>query len=77
MAAQQVAHQVADRASLAAAAMAERARPVAAEAASRGGAAWQVLRHGAPQPSPMARMAAVMPLATVTRRPAAAGPRSA
>ena len=68
-----VAHQVADRASVAAAVMAERARPVAerarplaTEAASRGGAAWQVLRHGAPQPSPMARMAGVMPAAAVT-----------
>jgi len=68
-----VAHQVADRASIAAAVMAERARPVAerarpvaAEAATRGGAAWQVIRHGAPQPSPMARMAGVMPLAAVT-----------
>jgi hypothetical protein len=65
------AQQVAGRASEAAAVLAERARPVAAEAASRGGAAWQVLRYGAPQPSPMARMAAVMPLGalpTVARR---------
>lgn len=72
-----VAHQVADRAQVAATMMAdrarpvaraagERARPVAAEAASRGGAAWQVLLHGAPPPSPMARMASVVPLAAVT-----------
>jgi hypothetical protein len=61
-----VAHQVADRTTVAAAAMADRARPVAAEAASRGGAAWQVIRYGAPQPSPLARMATVIPLATVT-----------
>lgn len=72
-----VAHQVADRAQVAAAMMAdrtrpvaraagERARPVAAEAASRGGAAWQVLLHGAPPPSPMARVASVVPLAAVT-----------
>ncbi|MBS2531302.1 hypothetical protein KGQ20_00810 [Catenulispora sp. NF23] len=65
-----VAHQVADRASVAAAVLAERARPVASEAASRGGAAWQVMLHGAPQPSPMSRVAAVMPVAvtTVARR---------
>ncbi|MEY9892408.1 hypothetical protein ABIA35_000464 [Catenulispora sp. MAP12-49] len=61
-----VAHQVADRASVAAGVMAERARPVAAEAAARGGAAWQAIRYGAPQPSPMARIASVMPVAVVT-----------
>ena len=72
VAAQQVAHQVADRASASAAAMSGRARPMAAEAASRGGAAWQVIRHGAPQPSPLARMATVVPLVTVTT----AAPRS-
>lgn len=65
----EVAHQVADRASVAASAAAERARPVAAEAAARGGAAWQVMLHGAPQPSPMARMVSVVPLAgTAVRR---------
>ena len=68
-----VAHQVADRASDAAALMAgrarpvaQRARPLAAEAASRGSAAWYVIRHGAPRPSPMARMAGVMPVVAVT-----------
>lgn len=61
-----VAHQVADRAQVATAVMAERARPVAAEAASRAGAAWQVLLHGAPQPSPMSRVVSVVPLAAVT-----------
>ncbi|WP_370364870.1 hypothetical protein [Catenulispora sp. GP43] len=61
-----VAQQVADRASVAAAVMAERARPVAAEAAARGGAAWQAIRYGAPQPSPMTRIASVMPVAVVT-----------
>jgi hypothetical protein len=65
-----VAQQMADRASVARAVMAERARPMAAEAASRGSAAWQVLRHGAPQSSPMARVVGVMPVAvtTVARR---------
>ncbi len=63
-----VAHQVADRASIAAAVLAERARPVASEAASRGGAAWQVVLHGAPQPSPMSRVAAVMPVAVTAAR---------
>lgn len=60
------AHQVADRASVAAGVVAERARPMAAEAAARGGAAWQVIRHGAPQPSPMSRMASAMPVGVVT-----------
>lgn len=67
-----VARQMAGRAQVAAVVvtdrarpMTERARPVAAEAASRGGAAWQVLLHGAPQPSPMARVASIVPLAAV------------
>lgn len=77
--AQGTAQQVAERAQVAAAMMAdrarpmaraagERARPVAAEAASRTGAAWQVLLHGAPQPSPMARVVSVVPLAAAARR---------
>lgn len=61
-----VAHQVADRASVAAGVVAERARPMAAEAAARGSAAWHVIRYGAPPPSPMARMASVMPVGVVT-----------
>ena len=48
--AQVAAAMMADRARPMARAAGERARPVAAEAASRGGAAWQVLLHGAPQP---------------------------
>jgi len=64
--AQVAAAMMADRARPMARAAGERARPVAAEAASRGGAAWQVLLHGAPQPSPMARVVSVVPLAAVT-----------
>ncbi|GAA2043215.1 hypothetical protein GCM10009839_52870 [Catenulispora yoronensis] len=61
------AHEVSDRASTAASTVAERARPVAAEAVERGGAAWQILRHGVPRrPSPIARVTSVLPVATVT-----------
>lgn len=62
------AHQAADRAQDAASSVAGRARPLAAEARSRSSAAWQVLLHGAPQPSPLARIASVsaLPLTAVT-----------
>ena len=66
MAANQVAHQVADRAAGAAGTLADRARPLAAEAVGRGRAAWQVLRHGAPPP-PMARVTSFVPVAVVTK----------
>ncbi|GAA1959285.1 hypothetical protein GCM10009838_14510 [Catenulispora subtropica] len=60
------AHEAADRASAAASTVADRARPFAAEAAQRTAAAWQILRHGVPRRGPMARVASVVPMATVT-----------
>ncbi|MFL6111358.1 MAG: hypothetical protein ACJ786_08400, partial [Catenulispora sp.] len=56
----------ADRATVAAAAMTDRARPIAAEATARGGAAWHALRYGAPGPTLLTRVASVLPMAAVT-----------
>src|SRR5947209_5096682 len=49
----------------AAASVAERARPLASEAASRGSAAWAILRYGAPSRSPFSRVAALVPTTAV------------
>ena len=61
------AHSVAEAAATAAQSVAERARPLANEAATRGAAAWTILRYGAPAPSPMTRIAALLPTTAVAK----------